>query len=109
LHNLLAAFSRGRVRHDDQRRRDMGLMVDDLAHFVRRDCAGIHRIENKLDAVDNDGHTAHQADINLLEGRRIGARSAAREEMRDSNPLLLRAIRLETLQAQADETGFGAS
>jgi hypothetical protein len=87
----------------------MVLMVDDFAHLVRRDCSGIHRIEDELDAIDNDGHAAHQADINLLEGRRIGARAAAREEMRDSNPLLLRAIRLETLQAQADETGFGAS
>src|ERR1700722_9367181 len=92
LHNLLAALSRGRVRHDDQRRCEMVLMVDDLAHFVRRDCAGIHRIEDELDAVDIDPHTAHQADINFLAGRRIGARAAPGVEMRDSTPLVLGAI-----------------
>jgi hypothetical protein len=80
LYNHLAASSHGWGWHDDQRRRDIVLVIDDLAHFVVRNCAGIHRTEDERDAVDNDGHTADQADIDFLERRGIGACAAAGEE-----------------------------
>ena len=80
LYNHVAASSRGRVWYYDQSRRDIVLVIDDVAHFVVRNCAGIHRTEDELDAVDNDGHTSDQADIDFLERRGIGACAAAGEE-----------------------------
>ena len=46
LHNLLAAFSRRRVRHDDQRRCDMVLTVNDLAHSFGATVQEVHRTED---------------------------------------------------------------
>jgi hypothetical protein len=93
LQNLLAAFSRWRVQHDDQRRCEMVLMVDDLAHFVRRDCPESIGLRTNpstttLTLPTRETYTFSKGESGPAPPRGGNARF---------NPLVLEAIWLETL------------
>ena len=57
-------------------------------------------LQHGLLAADDDRHLAFEDDVDLLEWRRVRPGAAAGQELREADPLVVRAAGLEALQAE---------
>src|SRR5215475_1009723 len=87
-----------RDRHHD--RADLVAAIDDLAHLIRSDDAGIVLLQHRLLSADDHGQLARQHEIDFLRRRGVGPGAATGQEVRHADDQRLRAAGFRPEQAQ---------